>query len=159
MVSELRLKNIEYHFIGLKEMITPSMIRMGFTSTGKWIKKIVYYLFNKIISQGFLDALTGSLNDDNAWIIDNGASRHMKKEIKKLQNLSKEPSSHAVDLGDNKIYDVKGLGSTSLKLENGEKLHLNNILYVLGLKKNLISISCLEDKGDRVAFVDGNFLL
>lgn len=51
-----------------------------------------------------------------------------------------------MELGDNDIYAVKVLGSTSLKLENGAKLHLNNILYVLGLKKNLLLISSLEDK-------------
>ena len=50
-----------------------------------------------------------------------------------------------MELGDNNNYAVKGLGSTSLKLENGAKLHLNNILYVAGLKKNLLSISCLEE--------------
>jgi len=46
-----------------------------------------------------------------------------------------------------------------LKLENGLKLHLNNILYVLVLKKNFLSISCLEDKGERDAFVDGKVLV
>ena len=46
-----------------------------------------------------------------------------------------------------------------MKLENGAKLHLNNILHVTGLKKNLLSIYFLEDKGDRVAFVDGKVLV
>lgn len=71
-------------------MITPSMIRMGFNFTGRWIKNIVYYLFNKVKSQGFLDVHIGLLNDDNAWIIDSGASRYMAGESKKLQTLSKE---------------------------------------------------------------------
>lgn len=103
-------------------------------------------------------ALIGSLNDDKAWIIDNGASRHMTGDSKQLHTLSKEQSSHAVELRNNKSYVVKGPGSTSLRLDNGAKLNLNNILYVPGLKKNLLSISCLEDKGDRIAFVDGKFL-
>jgi len=64
-----------------------------------------------------------------------------------------------VEFGNNKGYDVRGLGSTPLKLENGAKLHLNNILYVLGLKMNFLSISCLEDKEDRVSFVDGSVLV
>ena len=104
-------------------------------------------------------SLIGSLNDDNAWIFDIGALRHMTGESKQLHTLSKEPSSHAVELGGNKSYDVRGLGSTSLKLDNGSKLHLNNILYFLGLKKNLLSISCLDDKGERVSFVDGKVLV
>ena len=108
---------------------------MGINIVGSWIKKDIYYLFNKVKSQGFLAALTSSLSDDSAWIIDSGASRHMTRESKQIQALSKDPSSHAVELGDNKSYAVRGLGSTSLKLENGSKLHLNNILYVPGLKK------------------------
>ena len=51
------------------------------------------------------------------------------------------------------------MGSTSLKIENGVKFHLNNILYVPGLQKNLLSISCLEDKGDIVSFFDGKVLV
>lgn len=60
-----------------------------------------------------------------------------------------------MELGDNKKYAIKGLGSTSWKLERGENIHLHNILYVQNLKNNLLSISYLEDKGDRVSFVYG----
>jgi hypothetical protein len=34
----------------------------------------------------------------------------------------------------------------------------DNVLYILGLENNLVSISCLEDKGNRIAFVDGAVL-
>ena len=40
-----------------------------------------------------------------------------------------------------------------------EKLKMKDVLYVLGLKKNLLSISGLEKKGFRVAFVDGQVLM
>jgi hypothetical protein len=43
-------------------------------------------------------------------------------------------------------------------LESGNHVHLSNVLYVPGLEKNLVSISCLEDKGNRIAFVDGKVL-
>jgi len=82
----------------------------------------------------------------------------MTRESGQLQTLSKR-SSHAMELGDNKSYDVKGLGSTSLKLENGGKLHLNDVHYVPSLKKNLLYIPCLEDKGDRIAFLDRKVLV
>ena len=35
---------------------------------------------------------------------------------------------------------------------------MSNILYVPGLEKNLVSISCLEDKGNIISFVDGKLL-
>lgn len=54
---------------------------------------------------------------------------------------------------------VKGIGSTSLELEYGGNIHLNNILDVLGLKKKLLYISFLKDKGDRVAFLNGKVIV
>ena len=50
---------------------------------------------------------------------------------------------------------MRRIGSTSIELENGRNIHLNNILFVPGLHKNLLSISSLEYKGDGVAFIDG----
>jgi hypothetical protein len=43
-------------------------------------------------------------------------------------------------------------------LESGNNVHLSNVLYLPDLEKNLVSISCLEDKGNRIAFVDGEVL-
>lgn len=54
---------------------------------------------------------------------------------------------------------MKGIVSNSLELDSSGSIHLNNILYVPSLKKNLLSSSCLEVKGDIIAFVDGNVLV
>jgi hypothetical protein len=62
-----------------------------------------------------------------------------------------------VELGDNAKYAVKGVGTTSFQIEYGNSLHMKDVLFVSGLRKNLISISTLEDRGYRVAFVDGGF--
>ena len=36
---------------------------------------------------------------------------------------------------------------------------MKEVLYVPGLKKNLLSISALDKKGFRVAFIDGQVLI
>jgi hypothetical protein len=36
---------------------------------------------------------------------------------------------------------------------------MKDVLYVLGLTKNLLSISSLEKKGFRISFIDGEFLM
>lgn len=64
-----------------------------------------------------------------------------------------------MELGDNKSYPVKCIGSTSIELEGGGNIHLNNILYVPNLCKNLISISSLEEKGYRIAFIYGKVVV
>ena len=38
-------------------------------------------------------------------------------------------------------------------------MEMKDVLYVLGLKKNLLFISTLDKKGFRVAFVDGKVLM
>jgi hypothetical protein len=37
-------------------------------------------------------------------------------------------------------------------------VHLSNVLYVPSLEKNIVSISFLEDKGNKIAFVNGKVL-
>ena len=44
-------------------------------------------------------------------------------------------------------------------MESGKQLKMKDVLYVPGLKKNLLSISRLENKGFRVAFMDGHILM
>ena len=45
--------------------------------------------------------------------------------------------------------------NTFYKLDFGKSMKMKNVFFVLGLKKNLLSISVLDAKGIRVAFVDG----
>lgn len=76
-----------------------------------------------------------------------------------LTNLSERESPLHVELGDDARYAMKGVESTSFWLDSGDILHMSDILFVSGLKKNLLSILALEDKGFKVAFVDGQVLV
>ena len=74
-------------------------------------------------------------------------------------NLFEHESPHKVRLGDDYQYPIKGSGESSYKLDSRKSLKMKDVLYVLGLKKNLLSISSLDAKGVRVAFVDGQVLM
>ena len=50
---------------------------------------------------------------------------------------------------------LKGIGNFTLQLNQGNVIHLQDVLYVPDLKKNLVSISAVEDKGYKVTFSDG----
>jgi hypothetical protein len=52
-----------------------------------------------------------------------------------------------VELGDDAKYAVKGKGTFMFQLESGGLLEAHDVLYVPELKKNLLSVSVLEDKG------------
>ena len=62
-------------------------------------------------------------------------------------------------LGDNHQYPIKGSGESSYKLDSGNSMKMKNVLFVPGLKKNLLFIFALDAKGMRVAFVDGQVLM
>jgi hypothetical protein len=64
-----------------------------------------------------------------------------------------------VTLGDDYQYPIKGVGESNYNLKSGNSMKMKSILYVPGLTKNLLSISALEKKGFRVAFIDGEVLM
>ena len=56
-------------------------------------------------------------------------------------------------------YPIKGMGEASYKLKYGKSMKMKEVLYVPGLKKNLLSISNLDKKGFIVSFVDGEVIM
>ena len=57
--------------------------------------------------------------------------------------LYEHESPHKVKLGDDYQCLIKGSGQSSYKLDSGKSMKMKNVLFVLGLKKNLLSISAL----------------
>jgi hypothetical protein len=108
----------------------------------------------------FVSALTGTITQgSDIWLVDSGASKHMTGFRSSLTKLTEKSSSLQVELGDDSRHAVRGVGEASYQLDSGNSISIKDVLFVQGLKKNLLSISALEDKGFRVAFVDGQVLL
>ena len=59
-----------------------------------------------------------------------------------------------VELGDDVRYQAQGVGTVSFQREFDKPLSFVDVLYVLRLTKNLISVSTLEDKGFQLKFRD-----
>ena len=60
-----------------------------------------------------------------------------------------------IEMGDDGKYHVSGKGTVVFQRENGAPLTLTNVKYVPSLKKNLVSVTMLEDKGYDVVFSKG----
>jgi hypothetical protein len=107
-----------------------------------------------------ISSLSGSVTPrKDSWLIDSGASKHMTGKINILSCISENKFSQKVTLGDDYQYPIKGVGESNHKLNSGNSLKMKDVLYVTGLKKNLLSISALEKKGFIVAFIDGEVLM
>ena len=63
-----------------------------------------------------------------------------------------------ISLGDNSTHPIKDFGSITFHLNSRESIFLHDVMYVPELKKNLVLIFALEDKGVRVDFIKGKVL-
>ena len=92
-------------------------------------------------------------------MVDSGASRHMTWYRSALTDLTEQKSSVEVKMGDETTYSIRGTRSTSFQLDSGTNMKITEILYIPSIKKNLLSVSALEDKGFWVTFMEGKALL
>lgn len=77
-------------------------------------------------------------------MIDSGSSRHITGFREVLDSMTEE-SDEDITIGDDSTYPIRGVGTCTIKLKTGITLRLEGVLYVPGIKRNLVSISALED--------------
>jgi hypothetical protein len=92
------------------------------------------------------------------WYIDSGASRHMTGVREHLTDLTQIGDVEVV-IGDDQVVKAVGCGTVSFQRESLPPMLLREVLYVLDLKKNLVSVSAIEERGYEVLFRDGKVLL
>eukprot|EP00253_Pinus_taeda_P010577 PITA_10577 len=98
-------------------------------------------------------ALSASKGDeDNIWYVDSGASSHMTGKKDFFEFLEESACGSKIYLGDYSGYEIKGCGDIPMKLPGGDIKHLKNVLYVPGIKKNLIYVSMITDQDMHVKF-------
>lgn len=104
------------------------------------------------LSQAFvtLSSMTDVTNEDDGWqdqwILDTGATRHMTGVKSCIQDMQSTASKITILLGDNSHLSAEGEGSTQITTQDGI-LNLPRVLYVPGLKRNLISYGQAEKDG------------
>ena len=87
--------------------------------------------------------------------IDSGASRHFTRFKEALSNIIEKETILEIILRNDATYPRKDVGNATLKLSKGSTIHLQEVLYVPNLKKNLVSISAMEVRCFKVAFING----
>ena len=79
------------------------------------------------------------------------------KEI--FSSLLEDDLELHIQLGNIAKYPVKGHGTMQFQVESGGSFDAQEVLYVPSLKKNLLSISVMEDKGYEVNFQRGKVFI
>eukprot|EP00253_Pinus_taeda_P003072 PITA_03072 len=95
----------------------------------------------------------------SVWFLDSGASFHMTGDRDLFFDLDEKDLGVHIEMGDDGRYSATGIGTISFERESGKPFVLKEVMHVPGLKKNLISVAMLEDKGYDVVFGEGKAIL
>jgi hypothetical protein len=95
----------------------------------------------------------------DTWIINSGAYNHMTGYKDSFLELVQKDSPHKVKLSDDYQYPIKGVGEAYYRLYFGKPMKMKDVLYVPGLKKNILSILALDEKGFIFSFTGGEVLM
>jgi hypothetical protein len=86
------------------------------------------------------------------WYIDSGATCHMTSERLSLQEFTAQDSGFVRCGVHSSMVVVRGKGVVSLQIESCRILRVPGVLYVLGMRVGVLSISTLEYQGYSVNF-------
>ena len=95
----------------------------------------------------------------SVWFLDSGASFHMTGDRDLFTDLDEKYLGVHIKMGNDGRYSATGIDTISFERESGKPFVLKEVMHVPGLKKNLISVAMLEDKGYDVVFSEGKAFL
>ena len=123
---------------------------------GHWKRNCPEYLaFKK--NQGMIESLmieVSYLTDTSTtWCIDSGATNHICNSLQGFRQTSKCSDGQVkLTLGSGATVSAVAVGVVVLTFSNNKTLVLSDILYVPAIRRNLISVSMLSNKGYSINF-------
>ena len=92
------------------------------------------------------DSVLSAENDEaETWFLDFGASTHMTGNKHWFENFKDTNNGANIYLGDDKGYQIKGYGNIHVILHDGNIRRIKNVMYVPGIKTNMIYVSMITD--------------
>ncbi|KAH9779930.1 Integrase catalytic domain-containing protein [Citrus sinensis] len=112
------------------------------------------HLYDEEIWDRMNEKVCAYVANSSEWILDTGATYYLcpiKEWFTDFRNLE----SGVVVMGNDQPCRTMGIGIIRLKMFDGMVRELKDVRFVPALKKNLISVDALEDKGYKVTIEDG----
>ena len=98
-------------------------------------------------------------DDDVAWWVDSGATSHVCKDLRWFQVCKSIEDGSFVKMGNVATEPIKGIGRVLLTFTSGKTLCLDNVLYVPGIRKNLVSEIVLNKCGYKQVLESDKYIL
>ena len=88
----------------------------------------------------------------SVWYLDSGTSFHMTRDKEIFSDLEEKDLQMHIEMGDDGQYSATMIGTITFQRQSGKPLQLKDVIHVPSLKKNLVSVAMLEDRGYDVVF-------
>ncbi|KAJ9557953.1 hypothetical protein OSB04_012567 [Centaurea solstitialis] len=98
-------------------------------------------------------------DDDISWWVDSGATCHVCKNLQWFKDFKPIEDGSLLKMGNVATEPIKGLGSVNLVFTSGNSLLLCNVLYVPGIRKNLLSGIVLNNCGYKQVMESDKYIL
>jgi len=72
------------------------------------------------------------------WYLDSSASFHMMGNRDLFSDFEEKDLKQSIEFRDDKRYRAIEIGTITFQRESGSPLRIKDVMYVLGLKKNLV---------------------
>ena len=83
----------------------------------------------------------------------------MTRDKELFSDLKEKDLQMHIEMGDDGRYSATEIGTITFERDLGKPFMLKDVMHVLGLKKNLVSVAILEDRGYDVVFSEGKAFL
>ncbi|GJZ01093.1 pol polyprotein [Tanacetum coccineum] len=114
-------------------------------------------MVSDIIAMIYEVNLVGSNN--SGWCVDIGATRHVCADKSMFHSFRAVDNGEKLYMGNSATADIKVKGDVILKMTFEKELKLTNVLYVLEIRKNLMSGWLFYKFGFRLVFESDKFVL
>ncbi|KAK1664293.1 hypothetical protein QYE76_052452 [Lolium multiflorum] len=101
----------------------------------------------------YLHDKRGTKTGGNVWCLDTGASNHMTGDKSLFSELDLSVGG-TVRFGDGSTVDIAGRGNVLLEMQYGGPKVLTNVYYIPKLKRNIISLGTLAERGCKIVIED-----
>ncbi|KAL5800746.1 hypothetical protein ACOSQ3_032378 [Xanthoceras sorbifolium] len=99
-----------------------------------------------------------SVEKNNVWYLDSGASNYMCRRKEYFVNL-KEEIGGSVSLGDGSKLQVAGRGQIQIYQKDGKIRYISDVYYIPSMESNILSLGQLLEKGHIIHMEDNQLYL
>ncbi len=92
------------------------------------------------VMQHMANSMIRGVSDNNVWYVDFGASNHMISHGEWFKDAKDLKTPGFVEIGDDTTHPITQIGKVPLSMQDGQTKYLKDVLHVLTITKNLVSV-------------------